>query len=57
MIGPGFASVVGARTVKRIAILLLVVAVVALIAGYEVAVWRVCIADNPWWYCVRILGR
>lgn len=57
MMGPGFAAAVGAKTVRRIAVAIGVVALVALIIGYEIAVWRECIADHPWWYCIRILGR
>ena len=24
---------------------------------YEVAVWRECLIDHSFWYCLRILGR
>lgn len=57
MIGPGFAAAVGARTIKWIAVLLLVAAVLAGLIGYEVAVWRECSTDHPWWYCLRLLAR
>jgi hypothetical protein len=33
--------------------------VIVLFAGgyiwWEAANWRVCLADHPWWYCLRIL--
>lgn len=56
MIGPGLRPAVGAKTVKRIAIVVGIVAVIALVAGYEIAVWRECMSDHPWWYCLRIIG-
>ncbi len=61
MIGPQFAAAVGARTIKRIAaiigIVALVVAIVAGAIGYEVAVWRECLKDHPWWYCLATIQR
>lgn len=24
---------------------------------YEMTVWRECLADHPWWYCLRIIGK
>jgi len=23
---------------------------------FEIMVWRQCLSDEPWWYCLRILG-
>jgi hypothetical protein len=60
MIGPGFAAAAFAQTVKRCAFYLgcavLVVAIIAAVIGYEVALWRECLVDKPWWFCLHILS-
>jgi hypothetical protein len=32
------------------------VVLLLLVIGYEVLVWRECLVDRPWWYCLRLLG-
>lgn len=31
--------------------------VIGAIVAYEVAVWRECMTDHSWWYCLRILSK
>lgn len=57
MIGPGFAAGVGAQTIKIMAVVLGIVVLIAAFIGYEIAVWRECLAGHPWWYCLRIIGQ
>lgn len=26
------------------------------LAWYQVALWQVCLQDNPWWYCLKVLS-
>ena len=43
-----------------IKVLFLGIAALLLIAGviwYEVIVWRECLTDHSWWYCLRIIIR
>lgn len=56
MIGPGFAAGVGASQFKIALIVLGVVALLAVGVGYELALWRECLIDHPWWYCLRVLA-
>jgi hypothetical protein len=36
---------------------LAVIAVIAFVVWYEIAVWDECLKKHSWWYCMRILGR
>jgi len=44
-------------TASKISIIAFVVALIPALIWYEVIVWRACLADNPWWYCLRILSK
>ncbi len=37
--------------------LVVLVALVLAVAVFEITVWRECIAAEPWWYCLRVLGK
>ena len=29
---------------------------IGLAIAWEIAVWRECLADHSWWYCLRVTG-
>ena len=34
-----------------------VVALFGFVIWYEITVWRHCLQTDPWWYCLKVLGR
>jgi hypothetical protein len=43
-------------TLKIAVAAIAVVLLLGLLLTYEVMVWRECLSDQSWWYCLRILG-
>jgi len=50
-------STIRARNFRVFFIGLLILAAIIGFAIYEVALWRECIPNHPWWYCLRLLVR
>jgi len=44
------------RDLKIFAAIILVLGLMGIGFIYEAMMWTQCLKDNPWWYCLRILG-
>jgi len=46
------------QALARAIVLAAVILILCVATVYEIAGWNYCITSgNPWWYCLRLLGR
>lgn len=43
-------------TARFVAVTLLVVVMLVGLAIYEALVWKECLRDQAWWYCLLVMG-